>query len=91
MDDWVVTSDEMMNEEKSLEECWRSLPFDIPYDEFRAQMLALKRKHQRGRFTNAAIWTAEVLWWLSGYATTALSALQYRSVVMGLFRWFMGH
>lgn len=84
-DEWVVT--DALTEEQLLEEAWRHLPFDLPYEAFRTQMLTLKRKQQRSRITNTTLWTLETAWWLSGYASSVMNVVQYRNILVPLALW----
>lgn len=84
-DDWVVA--ETWTDEQLLTEAWTHLPFDLPYEEFRTHMLTLKRRQQRSRLTNATLWTLETMWWLSGYASSVMNAVQYRNLIVPLLLW----
>ncbi len=86
MDDgWVYV--DTHDDETLLRQAWSDLPFDIPYHEFRAKMLELKRHHQRGSFTRATLWTLETVWSLSGYATTLLTSRGYQTLLVRLLVW----
>lgn len=45
------------SEEESLLECWRTLPFDLPYSTFRQQILTLRRQHEQSRWRRAWEWS----------------------------------
>ena len=85
--DWGVVDD--ITEDAALLECWHSLPFEIPYAEFEAQMRSLKLRHERHRLTQWTLWLLETGWAWSGYATSMKSAAQYRHVALGLLLWLV--
>lgn len=86
-DNWEIVVQDPRSEEEILHDCWRSLPFQIPFDEFKQQMLELKTKHQRSRITNISLYILKTLWHMSGYASTLWSIFcttQYRDTIIAL-------
>lgn len=54
-DVWIEVKD-VGSDEEILMQCWRELPFQVPYEEFRADMLTLREKHSRTSSAIAIFW-----------------------------------
>ena len=83
--DWVMV--ESTNDEEELKECWRNLPFDVNFHEFRDEMYRLKRHHQRYRITKITLWCLNSIWTLSGYVGYMSSFADYKMLVLQLVLW----
>jgi hypothetical protein len=79
---WVTI--ESVTEEDMMRECWKSLPFEVPYEQFKKEILQLRRKHQQNRFISLSWYALETIWSWSG---PLLSTMQYRDTIIALIFW----
>ena len=83
--DWIVVNS--TTDDEVLISCWRHLPFEVNYDDFRHEMFRLKRHHQRYKITKITLWCLESIWALSGYASTLFTLSDYKMFLIQMLMW----
>lgn len=83
VDEWVVV--EIESEEDTLRKCWESLPFAVSFEDFKAQMVAMKSKPN---VLINCIHKLYFVWSAAGYLVM-FTDVRYKMVVIELMKWFL--
>ncbi len=80
-DKWVILDD--VSEEETLVRCWRNLPFEIPYRDFRYAVINARREHERGPVIRTLLFLSKTAW---SWSSVLFSTFQYRNIAIMLLK-----
>lgn len=90
----MPSSEELMavpSSEELMKRLWTTMDLNMDYEDFKCKIQEIKRESRsKGHFFNV-IQKIQLLWAFSGYASTALTLIKYRSFILNIIQWCYLH